>query len=150
VETISREIGSALDPWYVTGFIDGVGTLTYSRSGRQIALYLALKVPARDQAILESIRAWLGGIGKLYALRRRGPDGGPASCYYRVCRHDELVRVVDHLDAYPLRGSKAAAYAIWREMVLLKLRFRDAPRDRLQALAQQLSAATSRLGREPG
>jgi len=56
----------------------------------------------------------------------------------------KLPVIVDHFDSYPLRSSKRATYEIWREMVLLKQRFRQPPRDELRLLAEQLSAASGR------
>ena len=64
-----------------------------------------------------------------------------------MTRHDELPTLVDHLDRYPLQGPKAAPYAIWREMVLLKQAFRRPDRDQLETLARRLSAVVA--GRAP-
>lgn len=136
METFSREtLLTELDPWYVTGFVEGEGTFTYSRNGRQMALYFAVKLPEADEPILQAIRDFFGGVGSIYFLRAR------ASAYYRVCRREQLPVIVEHFDTYPLRGSKAAAYAIWREMVVLKQRFRQPDRDALLDLAAQLSAS---------
>src|SRR6266540_3811771 len=33
-----------LNPWYVTGLVEGEGTFTYSRSGSHLALYFAVKL----------------------------------------------------------------------------------------------------------
>jgi len=129
---------SDLDPWYVTGFIEAQGSFTYSRSGRQLAIYFGIKLPEVDEPVLQDIRDFFRGIGSIY------PVQSGAGAYYRVCRREQLPVIVDHIDSYPLRSSKRAAYAIWREMVLLKQRFRQPPRDELQLLAEQLSAASGR------
>jgi len=139
METFSRGTSIAeLDPWYVTGFIEAQGSFTYSRNGRQMALYFGIKLPEVDEPVLHAIRDFFGGIGSIY------PVQAGASAYFRVCRREQLAVVVDHFDTYPLRGSKRAAYEIWREMVLLKQRFRQPPRDELRLLAEQLSAASGR------
>jgi hypothetical protein len=138
METFSRETLERLDPWYVTGFAEGQGQFTYSRSGKQLSLYFALKLDEADESILEAVRDFFGGIGSIYYVQAR------RAAYYRVCRREQLPVVVDHFDTYPLRGGKRAAYAIWREMVVLKQRFRQPPRDELQELAAQLSAAAGR------
>lgn len=136
METFSREtLPSELDPWYVTGFVEGAGTFTYSRNGKQMALYFAVKLPEADEPVLQELRDFFGGIGSIYVQR------GRSSTLYRVCRREQLPVIVEHFDAYPLRGSKAAAYAIWREMVVLKQRFRQPDRDALRDLAAQLSAS---------
>ncbi|MSP61501.1 MAG: hypothetical protein EXR72_14415 [Myxococcales bacterium] len=140
METFSRET-ALLDPWYITGFVEGEGTFTYSRSGRQLALYFAVKLTAADLSLLEAVQAYFGGIGRIYAVRSAAAR---TTGYFRVCRHDDLVRVVSHFDRYPLRGTKVAAFEVWRQMVHLKRAFRASSRDQLDALAQELSAASPR------
>ena len=126
VETVSRE--TTLDPWYVTGLIDGVGSFTYSRSGKQLAVYFAVK--AGSPTLLEDLHTFFGG-GAIYASER--------SSYFRVQRRDDLTAVLDHFDRYPLR-TKREVYEIWREMVVAKRAFRKPDRDRLESLARELSA----------
>jgi hypothetical protein len=141
METFSRETPeSLLDPWWVTGFIEGEGTFTFSRNGRQMSLYFALKMGDEDEPLLRAIQDFFGGIGAIYFVQARAGGHGKGACYYRVCRREQLPGIVEHLDRYPLRGSKAASYRIWREMVVLKQRFRQPPRDELDALATQLRA----------
>jgi hypothetical protein len=152
-ETFSRET-SSLDPWYVTGFVEGEGAFTFSRTGRQMGLYFAIKLTGADHPILESIQAYFGGIGAIYRVAPRAaptPSSGhtKAASYYRVTRQRDLESVLDHFDRYPLRGIKAARYAIWREMVILKRAFRNPPREELDLLASRLSAVSSRTGKWP-
>src|SRR6266542_1693162 len=147
-ETFSRGT-EVLDPWYVTGFVEGEGAFTFSRSGRQMALYFAIKLTGADRGILDSIQEFFGGIGAIYRVAPRAaptPSSGhtKTAAYYRVCRREDLERVVEHFDRYPLRGSKAGAYAVWRQMVMLKRACRKPHRDELDALAERLSAASPR------
>lgn len=94
------------------------------------------------------IQDYFGGIGRIYDVQARAPgprSGATKSAkYYRVSRRDELVFVVDHFDRYPLRTRKRDCYEVWRQMVLLKQKFRDPDREALDALATQLSALTVR------
>ena len=113
----------ALHPEYVTGFCEGHSTFTYSRSGRQLAMYFGIRGEG-----LEDLAAFFG-VGKIY--------GGN---YYRVTHRDDLAVIVRHFDEYPLRTKKRAAYEIWREMVLAKRAFRSGDREHLERLATQLSA----------
>jgi hypothetical protein len=131
VETFSR---GTLDPRYVTGFVEGNGSFTYSRSGRQLSLYFAVKLPEIDRGTLEELRHFFGGAGRIY------PVGAGRSAYYRISHRAELLAVVHHFDAYPLRTHKHDAYVIWRQMVLAKQQFRNPDRSTLAALAAQLSA----------
>jgi hypothetical protein len=139
-----------LDPWYLTGFVEGEGAFTFSRNGKQLALYFAIKLTAQDSLLLEDIQSFFGGIGRIYSVvARAAPTPGSghtkAARLYRVCRRDELPRIIEHFDRYPLRGTKAGSYAIWREMVVLKLEsFRRPDREQMESLAARLSAASIR------
>ena len=141
METFPRE---TLAPWFVTGFVEGDGTFTYSRSGQQIGLYFAVKLTASDLTLLEQIQEFFGGIGTIYKVGRRAPRSNSGytktAYYFRVTRNSDLLRVVEHFDHYPLRSSKASAFLVWKEMVQLKSRFRKPDRARLDTLAAQLSS----------
>lgn len=125
VETVSRE--TSLAAWYVTGLIDGVGSFTYSRSGKQLAVYFAVKVSG--STVLEELQAFFGA-GAIYSSGR--------SSYFRIQRRKDLTAVLDHFDRFPLR-TKRAVYEVWREMVIAKSAFRKPDRDRLESLASELS-----------
>jgi hypothetical protein len=145
VETFSR---GTVDPHYVTGFADGEGTFTYSRSGKQIGLYFAIKLTAADEPVLRDIQEFFGGIGAIYDVKARapGPRSGAtkAAKYFRVTHRDQLIVIVDHFDRYPLRTKKRDCYDVWRFMVLLKRKFRTPDRDMLDQLARQLSSLSIR------
>lgn len=137
MESVSRD----LDPWYVTGFSDGEGSFTYSRSSKQIALYFAIKLTASDRPLLVAIQEFFG-VGKIYGATK-------SASMYRVTRHDELPRITDHFDAYPLHGEKRRSYEVWREMVACKRLFRNvANADLLHDLAEKLSSLAPR--NQPG
>jgi hypothetical protein len=141
-------VATALNPWYVTGLVEGEGSFTYSRSGTQIALYFAVKLVRADDSLLQALQDFFGGVGTLYRVRPRPPTPRAgftkSASYYRVCRKEELRRIVAHFDAYQLHGAKAESYRIWRLMVLLKIEFPRTSRDRLDLLAAKLSAASPR------
>jgi hypothetical protein len=120
-----------LDPHYVTGLVETAGSFTYSRASRSLTLYFALRLGRRDRNLLTELQQFFGA-GRLYSVAR--------GIYYRVSRQDELSRIVDHFDRFPLLGHKKEQYLLWREMVELKSRFRRAPQDQLRALAERLSA----------
>jgi hypothetical protein len=118
----------------VTGLVEGEGSFTYSRSGKQLAVYFTMK---RELPILEDLQRFFGGIGTIYDHR------GARS--WRVTHRHDLARLVVHFDRYPLRTHKADTYAVWREMVLLKQQFRKVDRDGLDRLARELSAPARQL-----
>lgn len=121
VETVSRE--TSLEPWFVTGLIEGIGSFTYSRSGKQLAVYFGVK--SSSSLLLGDLNDFFG-VGAIYRD------------YFRVQRRNDLAVVVDHFDRFPLR-SKRATYEIWREMVIAKQDFRKPNRERLEQLATELS-----------
>jgi hypothetical protein len=126
----------------VTGFVSGVGSFTFHRSGRQLLLVFAVRLPARGRPLLESIRKFFRGSGKIYDV------AAGASCYLRVNRSAELLRIVDHFERYPLRGAKRRGYEIWREMVLVKAAHFGGPSPpELDQLAEKLSK--SGVGTQP-
>ncbi len=140
METFSR---GTLSPEWVTGFVDGEGSFTYSRSSKQIALYFALKLTDSERPLLEEIQAFFDGAGKIYTAAARAPTdrsgATKTAAYYRVTRRDELMTVVNHFDQYPLRSKKRDVYELWRMMVLAKQEFRRPDREKLDRLADQIS-----------
>jgi hypothetical protein len=140
-----------MDPWYVTGLVEGAGSFTYSRTDRNIVPYFALKLGREASRMLEEVQAYFGGLGRVYSVpahplppvdRRRSLG---RSHYFRVTRVDELDRVIQHFDDYPLKGPKAGAYAVWRELVALKrTAYRRPDREHIERLCVALSAAAPR------
>jgi len=132
-----------LDPWFVTGLVEGNGVFTYNRNRAQLAVVFAMRAPAGDLELLAAVRKFFGGAGRLYE-----PESQPGSgrhAYYRITRHDHLLRVVEHLDRHRLRGRKKELYRIWREMVLLRSTYhRSRPPGELDELARALSDASTR------
>lgn len=131
-----------LDPWYVTGLCESSASFTYSRSGRGLAVYFAMKLKAPEAPILHRVQAAFGGVGRIYGVKPRLSEANPvATTYFRVAKARELVNIVAHFERFPLIGSKARAFVLWRQLVTLKQRFRRPHFDELQSLAQALSAA---------
>ena len=136
-----------LNPWYITGFSEGEATFTYSRHGKGLGLYFAIKIIAKDSKIIYQIRDFFG-VGRIYDVRPRLPRRYSGftkqAVYYRVTKISDLERIVQHFDKYPLIGKKQASYQIWKKMFLLKQNFRKPDFDRLQELALALSDVTTK------
>ena len=136
-----------LQPWYVTGLVELAGTFTFSRTDRNIVPYFALKLGRDEGGLLEAIQDHFGGIGRIYELRGQGrtrvDTGTPtATRYFRISRLRDLNVVISHFDVYPLRGRKAEAYRIWRELVTLKREsYRKPDREKLDRICLELSTA---------
>ncbi|MFH1457657.1 MAG: LAGLIDADG family homing endonuclease [Candidatus Omnitrophota bacterium] len=134
-----------LNPWYITGFADGEAAFTYSRQGGTFSMYFAIKQREDNQQIVEEIQGYFDYVGNIYKGKESKSylKGGltKQSSYYRVTRINELKRIVEHFDRYPLQsGKKQEVYKAWREMVIHKLEnYRSIDYDKLRYLAERLS-----------
>jgi hypothetical protein len=123
-----------VDPWYVTGLAEAWGRFTFTRAGRVPTLLFELRVREADAIVAAGVRAYFGA-GKLYRLG----TSGRAVCL-RITRREELAKVTEHFERYPLAGAKRHELAVWTEMVRLKAgAFRRPPVDALERLAARLS-----------
>lgn len=111
-----------LNPWYVTGLLEGAGSFTFQRSRGHVTVVFVFRVRPADRPLLVALQRFFKGAGRIYRLERRGPAHreSTTSWLYRINRPRELARVIEHLDAFPLCGERRAAYASWREMVWLR------------------------------
>lgn len=142
----TEHVKRGVSPWYVTGFVEGAGSFTYNRSGDQLTLVFAVRLIESNRPLLDQLQEFFGGIGRIYSasVARDGQEARSTRnvCYYRVNRTRQLLRVVEHFDAYPLRGGKQKAFRIWREMVFLRAAHHGSrPPDELVDLAAKLSEA---------
>lgn len=58
-----------LEPWYLTGFSEGEAAFTYSKAGKGLNLYFAIKSNADERSLIERIRSFFG-VGKYMRLSR--------------------------------------------------------------------------------
>jgi hypothetical protein len=137
----------SLTPWYITGFCEGESAFTFSRQGKGLELYFAIKSNSDDRELIERIRDFFG-VGHIYNVKARPPKARSGNTreavYYRVSKISHLESVVRHFDKYPLIGKKKHAYKIWKKMFLLKKDFRKPDFVRLQQLAIALSKLSSK------
>ena len=145
-ETYSSKMEN-LDPCYVTGFCEGEGTFTYSRSGNNLNLYFAIKVNFEDRDLLYKMQSFFS-VGRIYVGKpippRKYSGHTRTYFYYRVSKISELRRIIEHFDNYPLKGKKAVSFSIWKEMVKYKQMYRKPQYDRLNELANKLSAVAGK------
>lgn len=116
-----------LDPWFVTGFCDGEAAFTFSRSGSGFSLYFSICQRNDNREIIENIQRYFKGIGTIYTRKEQLPSRFSGrtkpNAYFRVCRQDELARVIDHFDKFPLQSRKKDVYMLWRQMAHDKMRY---------------------------
>jgi hypothetical protein len=138
-----------LTPWYITGFCDGEAAFTYSRAGGSLGLYFAIKQREDNKQIIEDIQGYFNHVGDIYIQKKMLPTQNSGlsqpAAYYRVTRINELQRIIEHFDRYPLQSQKKhETYKVWREMVMHKLaNYRKVNYNKLNGLAEKLSSLNS-------
>jgi hypothetical protein len=109
---IQRE-NSSLDPWFLTGFIDGEGcfripiTKIDRAIGWRVQLFFQITLHEKDKILLENIKNCLS-VGKIH-------KSGKNLLQYRIQTFDELTVLLDHLENYPLISQKKADYELFRK-----------------------------------
>lgn len=104
-------IYSPLNPWALTGFIDGEGSFIIGISknnnkvGWQVKFEFLLSLHEGDKFILESIKDFLG-VGNIIKHHSK------KILHYRIASTKDLAKIFDHLDKYPLLTQKRADYEL--------------------------------------
>ena len=127
----------------MTGLAEASASFSAARSGKSMTLAFSLERPGADWELLERLRDYFGGIGRLYP--GRGPRG---RALFRVNRRDELLLVVEHFELHPLQApTRIRTFGVWRRMVELKAaHFRRPPLAELLRLAAELREAGRATG----
>ncbi|MCA1708839.1 MAG: LAGLIDADG family homing endonuclease [Actinobacteria bacterium] len=102
---------AALDPWYVSGLVEGEGCFCVSfalrpklRTGLEVRPSFSLSLNERDRGLLRDLAAYFGcGF-----IRRSRSD---RTFKFEVrSMNDLLRRVIPHFERYPLVGCKARSF----------------------------------------
>ncbi len=134
-----------LDPWFVTGFCDGEAAFTFSRSGDDVfALYFSVCQREDNREIIEKMQVFFGGIGKIYIRKEQLPTEKSGhtkpNAYFRVCKQNELLKIIEHFDKFPLQSKKQEVYTIWRDMAIEKTkRFLNCRSDEFKTFSAKLA-----------
>jgi hypothetical protein len=101
----------ALDPWFVTGLVEGEGCFCISfslrpklRTGIEVRPSFALALNERDLTLLEDLQIYFG----CGSIRESRADR--TFKYESRSTRELLERIVPHFEAFPLRGSKARSF----------------------------------------
>jgi len=106
----------ALNPHWITGFVDGEGCFYVRMSKRaklsvgvEVGLSFSISQKATDYKLLERVQAFFSCGGIRFCKK----DG----CYkYEVRDVDDLGRIIAHFAAYPLQSRKGSSYKIFEEV----------------------------------
>lgn len=121
--TRSYKNSNRLNPWFITGYIDGEGCFavivrknSHYSTGWRVDTSLVIGIHKKDLAILESIKLYFGGIG---SIGKAGKD----SMSYTVSSLFDLTKVIiPHFDKYPLITKKKADYELFKRVIEKKNR----------------------------
>jgi len=111
---------SQIKPWFLTGFIDAEGSFSIIID-RNKARNLDWRVQAkfqlglhkRDLSLLLQLQQFLGGIGSIHI----NPILNKVN--YSIDSNKHLMKLVTHLDKYPLLTQKANDFKMFKEVVIL-------------------------------
>ena len=109
----SIQNASKINPWFLTGFIDGEGCFRISLTkidrgiGWRVQLFFQINLHVKDRALLENIKDYLE-VGKIH-------NSGKNLIQYRIQTFDELTILIKHLETYPLISKKRADFSLFRK-----------------------------------
>lgn len=138
-----------LNPWFLSGFIDGEGCFRISLTkvnralGWRVQLFFQITLHTKDKALLESVRDFLG-VGQIQA-------SGKNLIQYRIQTFDELAILIKHLENYPLITQKRADYELFKkayELVLKKDHLNKVGLNKIVSLKASLNLGLSVLLKE--
>ena len=102
-----------LEPWFVTGFTDAEGCFgfylyktAYSNTGWSISLVFQISLHEKDKNILEQIQNYFG-VGGI-------TSHGKTSLKYSVRSYNDMQKIIDHFDKYPLITNKLNDYKLFK------------------------------------
>ncbi len=113
------EENTNLDPWSLTGFIDGDGSFsiltTKSTKGKLICKIqpaFSIGLHLKDLSLLLSIKKYFKDAGNIYVCKDK------KVAYYNVNSVKEILEyIVPHFDNFPLVTQKQADYLLFKEIV---------------------------------
>lgn len=106
-----------LDPWYVTGLIEGEGTFGVSfnlrrrlRVGVETRPYFAISLNQRNLELIKSLRDYFSCGGIRFSR-------GDNTYKYEVRSIDDLTeKIIPHFEKYPLQGDKRRDFETFKKI----------------------------------
>lgn len=104
-----------LNPYYVTGFVDGEGCFLINimarskqKLGYHVSLMFKLKLHSRDSVLLENIRNYFSNVGNIQFRK----DG---YIEFIVSSIKDIEVIINHFDSYPLITQKWSDYQLFKQ-----------------------------------
>jgi hypothetical protein len=99
----------------VTGFSDGEATFgIFFRKGENrkfgysVSLCFIIGLHSKDRLLLEKIKEFFGNIGII-------SEHGPNVIHFTVTRIEDIAKIIEHFDKYPLITQKLADYLLFKQ-----------------------------------
>lgn len=104
---------SKLNPWYVSGFVDGEGSFMLTiikdnkyKSGWRVVCRFIINLHKKDLSLLNNIKEFFG-VGNVFLMAKD-------SAQYRVESLKGLDIIINHFDKYPIITKKQADYKLFK------------------------------------
>jgi len=118
--TFNFNCPSQVNPWFWTGIIDAEGSFSIiidknnsRRLGWRVQSKFQMGLHKRDLSLLLQLQQFFNGIGSIYI----NPTLNKVN--YSIDSNKDLIKLIIHLDKYPLLTQKAADFMLFKEVVKL-------------------------------
>ena len=108
-----------INPWFITGFTDAEGSFSISvnKDNRQkigwlVRLSYSIGNHIKDRPLLEKIKL---SLGVNCEITKQGPE----SVQFRVRSIEQIPKIIEHFDNYPLNTQKRAYYELLKKAFFL-------------------------------
>lgn len=120
IRKFSTSLSSNFNPWTLSGLIDAEGSFTLildknktRKLGWRIQSKFQIGLHLKDLCLLQQIKGYLKGAGSLHI------DGKKNRVIYSIDSNKDLIKLIEHLNEYPLISQKAADYLLFKQAVEL-------------------------------
>lgn len=105
-----------INPGFVSGFIDGEGSFSITilkdkeyKCGWRVKAVFSIGLHIKDEILLKNIQNFFGpSVGKIYKIKSD-------LLQYRVFSEKDLLKVLKHLEQFPLLTQKQADYELFKQ-----------------------------------
>lgn len=115
---LSVQTKESIDPWFLTGFTDAEGCFMVNvtkapklRAGWRIQPVFQIGLHSRDEELLNNIQNYFCGYGFMTKLTK-------SSIIFRIFSLEQLDKVIEHFEQYPLQSKKHADFCLFKEVII--------------------------------
>lgn len=115
---LSVQTKKSIDPWFLTGFTDAEGCFMVNvikgsklRAGWRVQPVFQIGLHSRDEELLNNIQNYFCGYGFMTKLTK-------SSIIFRIFSLEQLDKVLEHFEQYPLQSKKHADFCLFKEVII--------------------------------